>query len=333
MKRRTLVVAAGAAIGAVALNAIAQPSRTPKRVGVLSPSGAASGMITAAAFEAQLAKRGWTPGRDLLIVPRYAEGDPGRLEALARELVAEKVDVIYAVFPIAVRAARRIAPDTPIVFTIVSDPVGDGFVASLARPGGNITGASTRDAELNARRIQLIRELLPRARRVVVLADKPPPEGISPTSQRALDEIVATGKKLDLAVEARFVGSVDDVVPVFERMARDGVDAVLVVVYFRLTGVDRRALTEQAARLRLPAVYGAVQYADFGGLISFAINPPELARRSADYVDKILRGARPADLPVEEPNAFELVINARAARALKLSVPHAMLLRADRVIE
>lgn len=333
MKRRSVLQAAGAAIGAVALKAIAQPTRSPKRVGVLSPSGAASATITAAAFEAQLVKRGWTPGRDLVIVRRYAEGDPGRLEALARELVAEKVDVIHAVFPGAVRAARKVAPDTPIVFSIVSDPVAEGFVASLARPGGNITGSSTRDAELNARRLQLIRELLPRAKRVVVLADMPAQEGMSAAGQRYWQEMVATAQKLGMAVELRFLGSVDDVGPAFERMAREGVDAVHVIVYFRLTGDNRRVLTEHAARLRLPVIYGAVQYADLGGLISFAINPPELARRSADYIDKILRGAKPADLPVEEPNAFELVINLKAARALKLNVPPAVRLRADRVIE
>ncbi len=333
MKRRLVLRATVAAFGGLAFGALAQPSRSPKRVGVLSSGGEASGATFGAAFDARLAQRGWTLGRDLVVVPRYAEGDPGRLEALARELVAEKVDVIHAVFPGAVRAARKVAPDTPIVFSIVSDPVGDGFVASLARPGGNITGASTRDAELNAKRIQLIRELLPRAKRVVVLADMPAPEGISATGQRALDGLVATGQKLGLAVEARFLGSVGDVGSAFERMAREGVDAVLVLVYFRLTGANRRVLTEQAARLRLPVIYGAVQYADMGGLISFAINPPELARRSADYVDKILRGAKPADLPVEEPNAFELVINKKAARELKLNIPQVVLLRADRVIE
>ncbi|MEO8145429.1 MAG: ABC transporter substrate-binding protein [Betaproteobacteria bacterium] len=313
--------------------ALAQPARPPKRVGVLTSGSAAQGSPFLVAFEARLAQRGWTLGRDLVIVPRYAEGDPGRLEALARELVAEKVDVIHAVFPGAVRAARKVAPDTPIVFSIVSDPVAEGFVSSLARPGGNITGSSTRDAELNARRLQLIRELLPRAKRVVVLADMPAQEGMSAAGQRYWQEMVATAQKLGMAVELRFLGSVDDVGPAFERMAREGVDAVHVIVYFRLTGNNRRVLTEHAARLRLPAIYGAVQYADMEGLISFAINPPELARRSADYVDKILRGAKPADLPVEEPNAFELVINQKAARALKLTIPQAVLLRADRVIE
>lgn len=313
--------------------ALAQPSRPPKRVGVLSPGKPEADRPFQAIFESRLAQLGWTLGRDLLIVRRYAEGDPSRYEALARELAVEKADVIYAPFASAVRAARKAAPDTPIVFSVVSDPVGEGFVASLARPGGNITGATTRDVELFSKRIQLVRELLPRAKRVVALVDTPAAEGMSATLQQALKELVRTGQKLGLAVETRYIGSVDEAGAAFERMAREDVDAALVMVYFRLVGPDRRVLTEHAARVRLPTIYGTVSYVDLGGLISFSINSAELGRRSADYIDKILRGAKPADLPVEEPNAFELVINKKAARGLKLNIPQAVLLRADRVIE
>jgi ABC-type uncharacterized transport system substrate-binding protein len=333
MNRRLALRATAAAFGAVALTALAQPLRSPKRVGVLSPGNAQSDGPFQVVFESRLAQLGWTLGRDLLIVPRYADGDPSRYEALAMELAADKVDVIYAPFASAVRAARKAAPETPILFSVVSDPVGEGLVASLARPGGTITGATTRDVELHSKRIQLVKELLPRAKRVVALVDTPPPEGMPAPLQRALKELAGTGQKLGLAVETRYLGSVNEAGPAFERMAREGVDAALVMVYFRLTGAERRVLTEHAARVRLPAVYGSVQYVDFGGLISYSINSAELLRRVANYVDKILRGARPADLPVEEPNVFELVINLRAARALKLNVPQAVLLRADRVIE
>ena len=333
MKRRLVLRATGAVFGAVALTAFAQPSRSPKRVGILSPGKTEGDRPFQAIFESRLAQLGWTLGRDLLILPRYAEGDPGRYEALARELAAEKVDVIYAPFASAVRAARKAAPDTPIVFSIVSDPVAEGFVTSLARPGGNITGATTRDVELFSKRVQIVRELLPRAKRVVALVDTPAPEGISPTLQQALKELVRIGQKFGLSVETRYLGSVDEAGAAFERMAREGVDAALVMVYFRVVGPNRRVLTEHAARVRVPAIYGAVQYVDLGGLISFSINPAELGRRSADYIDKILRGAKPADLPVEEPNAFELVINLRTARTLKLTIPQMLLLRADRVIE
>jgi putative ABC transport system substrate-binding protein len=243
------------------------------------------------------------------------------------------VDVIYAPFASAVRAARKAAPHTPIVFSVVSDPVGDGLVASLARPGGNVTGVTTRDSELFPKRIQLIRELLPRAKRVVALVDTPGPEGMPVAQQRGLQDLAGAGQKLGLAVETRHLGSVEEAGPAFERMAREGVDAALVMVYFRLAGAARRVLTEHAARLRVPVIYGSVQYVNFGGLISYSISSPEQLRRAAGYVDKILRGAKPADLPIEEPNVFELVINLKAARAIGLAIPQAILLRADRVIE
>ena len=302
-------------------------------MGVLSPGNARSDAPFQAIFESRLAQLGWTLGRDLLIVTRYADGDPSRYEGFARELAAERVDVIFAPFASAVRAARKAAPETPILFSVVSDPVGEGLVASLARPGGTITGATTRDVELHSKRIQLIRELLPRAKRVAVLVDTPPSEGMPLPLQRALQEIAGTGRKLGLAVETGQLGSASEAGRAFERMARDGVDAALVMVYFRVVGAERRVLTEHAARVRLPAIYGSVQYVDSGGLASYSINTAELLRRVANYVDKILRGAKPADLPVEEPNVFELVINLKAARALKLSIPQAVLLRADRVVE
>jgi putative ABC transport system substrate-binding protein len=281
----------------------------------------------------RLRELGWTEGRNLVMVNRYAQNDPGRLEILARELAAEKVDVIHAMFPRAVSAVRKAAPGTPIVFSIVSDPVADGFVASLARPGGNITGATTREFELFTKRIQLLRELLPQAKRVAVLADAPPPEGMYPLLQRALEDLARTGERLGLRVETIYVSSVADVGPVFERIAREHVDGVLVLVASRVTGEARRVVVESAARTRLPAIYTGVEYVDYGGLMAYAVSPAEMARRAAEYVDKILRGAKPADLPVEEPNTFELVLNLKAARAQGIKIPQSVLLRANRVIE
>lgn len=333
MERREFLVAAGATIGAAATGALAQTSTLPKRIGHLLPGREGTKTAFGSAFDTRLRELGWIEGRNLVQVARFSDGDPSRYEALARELAAEKVDVIHAVFPPAVRAARKAAPNTPIVFSIVGDPVADGLVASYARPGGNITGASTRDTELYPKRIQLVRDLLPRAKRVGLLFDAPGPEGLEPRLKRGHEALVAAGEQLGLKVDFHPIGSAADVGPAFDKMKRDGVDAVLAFIYFRLPGDNRKVLIEHAARAHLPAVYVSPHWTDLGGLAAYSQNLAELGRRAAEYVDKILRGAKPADLPVEEPNAFELVINKKAASAIGLKIPQAILLRADRVIE
>lgn len=332
MRRRFFLLSAGAALGAAATRSLAQPTPAPKRVGGLYPgSGTASSFPRA--FESRLRELGWIEGRNLVFVNRSIEGDPNRYDALARELAAEKVDVIHAVFSTAVRAARKAAPNTPIVFSIVGDPVADGLVASLARPGGNITGASTRDTELYPKRIQLVRDMLPRAKRVGLLFDTPGPEGLEPRLKRSQQDLVEAGERLGLKIDSHPIGSVADVGPAIDKMKRDGVDAVLAFIYFRLPGDDRKVLIEHAVRTRLPTVYVSTLWTEMGGLATYSTNLTELGRRAADYVDKILRGTKPADLPVEEPNAFELVINRKAASAIGLTIPQAVLLRADRVID
>ena len=330
MKRRPILLAIGAALCGVTLGAVAQPVPTPKRVGCLWPGTADSpkGPFRLI-FESRLRELGWIDGHNLVLVDRFWQSDIGRAEILARELEAEKMDVIHTVFSPAVRAAHKGAPSTPIVFSIVSDPVSAGLVASLARPGGNITGASTREAELYRKRIQLVTELLPRAKRVAALIDSPPTEEV----ERRVKDLIGTGTQLGLQVEAINVDSAADVGPAFDRMTRGRVDVVLVFLYFRQTPEYRRMVVDQAARTHLPAVYPWAEFVDLGGLMAYSQNPKELARRAANYVDKILRGARPADLPVEEPNAFELVINLRTAKALGITIPQNVLLRADRVIE
>ena len=331
MRRRVFLLSTGVAVGLAATRSLAQPSPAPKRIGGLYPSSRAT--LFQLAFETRLRELGWTEGRNIVFVNRSIEGDPGRYDALARELAAEKVDVIHAIFSSAVRAARKAAPNTPIVFSIVGDPVADGLVASLARPGGNITGASTRDTELYPKRIQLVRDMLPRAKRVGLLLDARGPQDLEPRLVRSQQELIAAAERLGLKVEPYPIGSVADVGPAFEKMKRDGVDAVLAFVYFRLPGDDRKVLIEHAVRARLPTVYVSTLWTEMGGLATYSQNLTELARRAADYVSKILSGAKPADLPVEEPNAFELVINKKAAQAIGLTIPQAVLLRADRVIE
>lgn len=334
MKRRSFLGAVVAAAGATSLAAFAQPPAAQKRLGRLWPGKRdAVNQPFSTAFDARLHELGWIEGRNLVLIDRYAENNPDRYEPLARELVADKVDVIHAIFSSGVRAARKAAPGTPIVFSIVSDPVADGFVASLARPGGNITGASTREQELYPKRIQLVRELLPRAARVAILLDTPGPQGMSPEFQRSLKALGDAGRQLGFRVEFFSVASGNELGPVFDRMARERCDAVLVLTYLRLLGNDRQMLVEHAQRTGVPAIYPASFWVEQGGLMSYSQNITELGRRAADYVDKILRGARPADLPVEEPNVFELVINLKAVKALGLAIPQSLLLRADRVIE
>lgn len=334
MKRRQFLRTAGTAFGATAFGALAQPAAAPKRLGCLWPGKEAGrNVFYETLFVSRLRELGWTEGRNLVIVNRYAQGDQGRYEPLARELVAEKVDVIHTVLPGTVRAARKGAPDTPIVFSFVSDPVGDGFVSSLGRPGGNITGVTTREQELYPKRFQLLKELLPRAKRVAVLLDTPRQSGMSSVLQSGLKELARAGEQLGVSIETFHVAADGEIGPAFDRMASEHFDAVLVFVYGRLAGGVRRAVVEHAARVRLPASYTGVASVEFGGLMSFSVNVVEMSQRAAAYVDKILRGARPADLPVEEPTAFELAVNKKTARALGLAIPQSILLRANRVIE
>lgn len=332
MRRRLFLHAAGAAFGAAATGALAQTAPAPKRVGGLYLGSAPNPFRTT--FESRLRELGWIEGKNLVLVNRFAEGVLGRIDSLAREIAAENVDVIHVPLPTPTRAARKAAPNTPIVFSIISDPVGEGFVASLARPGGNVTGASTREAELGPKRLQLARDLVPRAKRVVIVIDTPPPAGLLPLHQKFLDELVGVGAGIGLKVDFASVTTPADVAPLFDRLAKERADAVIAFIYWRLTtATDRKVFIDNAARVRIPAIYTSSYWVELGGLVTYTQNLTELGRRAADYVDKILRGAKPADLPVEEPSAFELLINQKTARAIGLTIPQALLLRADRVIE
>ncbi len=332
MKRRLFLLTTGAVLGAAAAQSLAQTAGAPKRVGGLYLGTKASPLRTL--FESRLRELGWIEGKNLILVNRFADGDLARIDTLAREIAAENVDVIHVPLPTPTRAARKAAPNTPIVFSIISDPVGEGFVASLARPGGNVTGASTREAELGPKRLQLARDLVPRARRVVIVLDTPPPAGLLPVHQKFLDDLVGVGAGIGLKVDFASVTTPADVAPLFDRLAKERVDAVIAFIYWRLiSAVERKVFIDNAARVRIPAIYTSTFWVDLGGLATYSQNLTELARRAAGYVDKILRGAKPADLPVEEPNAFELVINVKAARAIGLAIPQSILLRADRVIE
>ena len=335
VRRRRVLIATGAAAGCAVFGALAQTAAPRKRLACLwiGKSAEFPQSRFGVEFFSRLQELGWKDGANVEVINRFAEEDPRRYEALAREIAAANPAVIHATFPQAVNAVRKAAPDTPIVFSIVADPVQDGFVKSLARPGGNLTGASTRELEFFPKRLQLLRELLPKARRIAVLVDVPGPQGRYPPTARALQGLVDMGRQSGIEVVSFDVASIDDVPALFKHLAAGRFDGLLVFVYVRLANERRDAFTQLVERARLPAVYGVTEYADRGGLMSFSQSIPELAQRAAGYVDKILRGARPAELPVEEPNVYEMVVNLKAAKAIGLTIPPSLLLRATRVIE
>ena len=308
-------------------DALAQPLPRVHRVGVLSPGSATeSAAVQREPFERGLRDLGWTVGSSLLIEYRHAEGRAARLGELARELVRLNVDVIVARSSPGVEAARQATASIPIVMSSGNDPVAAGHVKSLARPGGNVTGIANLTAELEGKRLELLTAAISRPVRVGVLDNA--------TLRR--DPVASLGeasRALGLEVQGFTVGRPEALAETFAAMGRARVGAVLVRADALLLEPNRAQVVALAARSRLPAIYPWRFYVDAGGLMSYAENLPAFHYRSASYVDRILKGARPADLPVEQPTKFELVVNLRTARALDLTIPHGVLLRADEVIE
>ncbi len=276
-------------------------------------------------FKNALRELGWTEGRDVVFIERYAYGDVSRFTALAEELVAEKIDLLLANPTSAVLAAAKVTGNLPIVFAVGADPVGIGVVASLARPGGNVTGLSTLNVELTPKRIQLLQEIQPRMKRLVILASGKTPDASIPLAAQ-------TAKDRGLEFQAVHIDSAADVRKMLDSIARWKAHAVLVPAYPLLVA-ETAQIIEHAARLRLPAFYFRSDAVTLGGLISYSTDFADNYRRAATYVDKILKGAKPGDLPVEQPTKFELVINLKTARALGLKMPQSVLVQATRVIE
>jgi len=315
---------------AASLAADAQQSGKVYRIGYLS-TGSASGTYTRPleAFRQGLRELGWHEGRNVLIEYRYAEGRADRLPALAHELVKLNVDVIVASPTPSALAARNATPTIPIVAMSLTEPVAVGLVASLARPGGNVTGLTYGvDTEIFGKQLQLLKEVIPNVRRVAVLVN---PSG-SPAYPLMMETVKKAARSLDLPLqilEAREPGDFD---AAFAAMVKERAGALL------LTGdpmffVHRLRLADLAMKSRLPSMSTQWQWVEAGGLLSYAPSFPDQWRRAATYVDKILRGAKPADLPIEQPAKFELVINLRTARELGISLPQSMLQRADEVIQ
>ena len=270
---------------------------------------------------------GYTEVSDIVIEYRHAEGRPERLPDLAAELVRLKVDVIVAETTPASLAAKRATTTIPIVMTIVGDPVGAGLIASLGRPGGNITGLSLQLSDVAAKRMQLLREVLPMVSRVAILWNS-----ASPVTPPQLREVEVAAPALGMALESLAVRTSDDFERAVQEATRRRAGVLLVLDDFLVTRHIRQigALTIKS---HLPAIAALVEFAEAGGLASYGPNYPDLNRRAATYVDKILKGAKPADLPVAQPTTFELVINMKTAKALGLTIPQSVLLRADRLIE
>ena len=293
------------------------------RIGMLERTPAALNAANVDAFRQGLRELGYVEGESFVIDYRSADGHDDRFTALASELVRSKVDVLVARGTPAALAAKQATRTTPVIITGVGDPVGQGVVASLARPGGNVTGLSAAVTEIFPKRVQLLKELVPRAARLAGLFNMGNPA--LPSQWREVEKAARARGLEPLLLDVR---KAEDLEPAFEAAIRMRADALIVGID-TLTQAHQRLIVELAARHRLPAMYASTEFA--GGLISYGVNYPEMYRRAAGFAHKIFKGAKPVDLPVEEPTAFELVINPRTGRALGLTIPPALLLRADRL--
>jgi putative ABC transport system substrate-binding protein len=289
----------------------ATPSVAGERVGV---------------FERRLGELGWIDGQTVAIEYRWAQGKTERFSELAAELVRLKVDVIMTWGTATATAVKQATSSVPVVFTIVGDPVGSGLVASLARPGGNITGLSTQHDDAASKRLELLREIVPTLRRLAIMAN-----ASNSGSMLELRQVEAAAQTLSLVTIELKIQQADDIAPAFAAL-KGRADA-LYVAADALFNTSRVRINTLALGAQLPTVHGFREIVAAGGLLSYAPNYQDLFRRAADYVDKILRGAKPSDIPVEQPTKFDFVVNLRTAKALGLTIPEAFLLRADEVIE
>jgi len=317
------------AVVLLALGVIAE-AQQPKKVSRIGFLGGASASFYAArtnAFRQGLKELGYTEGKNIDIEYRYAEGKFDRLPDLAAELVGLKVDVIVAAPTPSVLAAKKASATTPIVFASVVDPVASGLVAGLARPGGNITGLTVLGPELSGKRLELLKEVLPNVTRVAALWNS-----ANPAQELVWKEMQAAAQELRLQLQSLEVRSANDFDIAFKAALRERAQA-LIPSGEPLINTQLKRIVEFAAKNRLPAMYAGPEAVDAGGLMSYAPNYTDHYRRAAVYVDKILKGAKPADLPVEQPTKFEFIINLKAAKQIGLTIPASVLLRADKVIK
>jgi putative tryptophan/tyrosine transport system substrate-binding protein len=326
MRRRDFITLLGGTAAAWPLSTRAQQSAKPPIIGYLSPGSASNQSQWTAAFVRRLHELGWIEGSTVEIEYRWAEGHAERLSEYAAELVRLKVNIIVTSSTPPTIAARRATSVIPIVFAPSGDPVGSGLVASLARPGGNVTGLSIQTPDIAGKRVELLRDVVPNLRRLAILANEN-----NPVIMREAEEVQAAAHALGVEVAPLNVRQAGDIAPAFAALA--GRADALYVTADPLFNINKLAITALALKARLPDMYGLREEVVGGGLLSYGVSFPDLFRRAADLVDKILRGAKPADIPVEQPTKFDLVINLKTAKALGLTVPHNLLVLADEVIE
>ena len=326
MRRREFITLIGGAAAAWPLTARAQQSAKLPTVGLLGASTLSAWSPWVAAFVQRLRELGWTEGRTIAIEYRWAEGRTERYVEIAAEFVRLKVDVIVTVGS-AVAAVKQATAVIPIVFAAAADPLGSGLVASLARPGGNVTGLSMQSTELVAKRCELLREILPALRRIAVMGNADYPAGVL-----EMRDVTAAARSLGLETDTAELRRAEDISPAFDAF-NSRVQA-LYVCPDAMVNANLVRINTLAVGAHLPTMYPTRSpFVEAGGLMAYGPNNTDLFRRAGDYVDKILRGTKPGDIPVEQPTKFELVINLTTAKALGLSVPPALQARADEMIE
>jgi putative ABC transport system substrate-binding protein len=324
-RRRQFITLLGAAAAWPLEGRAQQPAKLPT-IGYLGSATPATQGQWAAAFVQRLRELGWIEGRTIAIEYRWAEGRTERGAEIVAEFVRRKVDVIFTSATPLVAAAKQATSVIPIVCAAAGDPVGNGLVASLARPGGNVTGLSIQTPDLAGKRLELLREVIPGLRRVAMLINVG-----NAVSVLELGEVQATARTLGFEVITLEIRRGEDIVPAFEVL--NGSAEALYVVLDPLMGTHRIRINTLALAARLPTMHTFREGVEEGGLMSYGANFPDMFRRAADFVDKILHGTKPADIPVEQPTKFDLVINLTTAKALGLKVPPTLLARADEVIE
>jgi putative tryptophan/tyrosine transport system substrate-binding protein len=326
MNKKIIVsILAGLIPGSVQLAEAQQPKKVP-RIGFLAAVSHSANSVRFEAFRNALRELGYVEGKNIVIEWRYADGKPDRLPALAAELVHLKVNVIVTGGSTATRPAKEATNTIPIVMAQDTDPVGNGFVASLGRPGGNITGLATLAPELSGKQLELLKEIVPTLSRVAVL-------GTSTRSGNAqsLKETELAAGAFGVKLQYLDILSPKDIETAFQAASKGRADAILVLTSPFATS-QRKQLIDLTVKNRLPAIYDRAEFVEDGGLMTYSVSSTDLFRRAATYVDKILKGAKPADLPVEQPTKFELVINLKTAKQIGLTIPPNVLARADKVI-
>src|SRR5262245_31021374 len=326
IRRRQFITLLGGAAVTWPIEARAQQPAKLLIIGFLGAATSSARSHWVAAFVQRLHELGWIEGRTVAIEYRWAEGRSERFAEIAAEFVRLKVDVIVTYATPPVIAAKKATGVIPIVSAVMGNPVGAGVVASLARPGGNVTGLSNQSADTAGKQVELLRDIIPGLRRLAVLANVN-----NPVSEVEMGEVQAAAKALGLDVVTLEIRRAEDIAPAFETLK--GRAQALYVAGDPLIITNRVRINTLALGARLPATYSQREYVEAGGLMSYGPNFPDLFRRAGDYVDKILRGTKPADIPIEQPTKFDLVINLTTAKTLGLDVPATLLARADEVIE